>query len=322
MEKMYRMKTCLAALGLLLVCGCANVYYEKLSYLSPGNGGIAVRADAKAKLIVSGEQQLAQGTAKSIIEALNKKDVKCLRIATGADEAIDYYIFVNVTTGYKVSSQKSVPFNKARRLVENDGENGGYDVLTDDPGLPDASGSLYAAVAIYAINSLDPLSYFEVTANEGAFGDKAGQVRAKEEFASKFVAEIGRKFSDMTSTQHRDFDTAIPKHADGSMVRALKKGDIDKVDLRAKNLVPESFDDFIAKVKSEKNPKKLTPGLCCLYIMTLTQELNNFDIENLRKLYKRYYQIMLVAEDEGLAEACASSLARIEKKAAMTGNKI
>ena len=314
-------KTCLAILFLLLICGCENVTREKLSFMSPGNGGIAVRQDAKARLLVSGERQLARAIEASIAMAFNKKGVNGLKIVRGPSAAVDYYIIVNVTSSYKESQFSSTRFNSIKQVVEKDGERSGRDVVEMVPGRPDASGAMYAAVAIYSVTGLEPVHYFEFSANDGAFG-KARQ-HSPEAFANKFVAEIGRKFSDMISSQWRSFNTAIPKDdADIEMVNALKKGAFETVEARARTLIPESFDEYIQKVKSGKDAKEYNAGLCCYYLLALSREARHFDIDNLRLLHRQYYQILMLTETEGLAEACANSLARIEKKALMTGNKI
>ena len=321
MEKMYRMKTCLAALGLLLLCGCANVNYEKLSYVSPATGGISFKADGKAKLIVTSKGQLAQDAANSITAILNREGVRGVKVVNGAETSVDYYIFVNVTTGYKNSSDKA-PLNKKVVLVKSDKrtEKTNEYYIAEEPGYPEGSGALYASVSIYTVNSLDPLHYFEISSNEG---DCDGKVRTNEAFVNKFVSELGSKFSDLTATQPRVFDTAIPtSNVDSSMVKALKSGQLNQVHQRAKEHASDDFDAYIALAKNAKKLKPFRAGLCALYLSALAMEMNNFDIENLRELHRRYYQLLMITDDDGLAEACANALARVEKKAALTGNKI
>ncbi|MBR6374076.1 MAG: hypothetical protein IKS20_12930 [Victivallales bacterium] len=320
---MHRIKSCLAILFLLLLCGCENVTREKLSFMSPGNGGIALRQEAKARLLVSGEQQLSRAIEESIASAFNKKGGNGLKIVLGPSAALDYYIIVNVTTGHKESQYSSTRFNSITRVVERDGERNGRDVVETVPGRTDASGAMYAAVAIYSVTSLEPVHYFEFSANDGVIDNGGVGQHSREAFTNKFVAEISMKFSDMISSQWRRFSTAIPKDdVDIEMVNALKKGAFEAVEARGRTLMPGSFDEYVQKVKSSKNAKKYNAGLCCYYLLALSKEARHFDIDNLRSLYRQYYQILMLTENEGLAEACANSLARIEKKALMTGNKI
>ncbi|MBP5639517.1 MAG: hypothetical protein J6X55_08565 [Victivallales bacterium] len=323
------MKSCRMVLALamiLLFSGCASkVMWVELGYKTPGSSGVALKKDATIKLIGSGEKQLATATLQRIAQELAKHKNGGVKVISDANTPSDYYVLMNMSASHKVAPKESVPFNARKIRQEQDGKSGGKDIIAKIEGTPDVSGAMQVSVAIYSTAGLEPVHYFELALYDGDFRTENGKVRGNEQFVRDFTWQVGKAFADMFVSDSRSIKTAIPKeNADSVMVQALKAGSLQDAEARAHSLIPDRFDDFIAKVKGvgEKERKQFDSALCSYYLLAIARELGNYDIENLRTLHSQYSQILLFTQNAGLAEACANSLARIEKKAELTGNKL
>ena len=318
---------CLTLTSVMFLCGCANnVYWVKLNYKTPGNSGITLKKDSKVKLVAVGETQVAQATLRSIARAFDKSRNSEVEIILDANKPADYYILFRICTDFRTSSPEAVPFNSVVRIVEKNSERSGYDVIDTVPGTSSVSGAICVLGSIYSIASLDPVYHFEISMHDGDFAVEEGKLRGNEQFVNAFVNQLGYGFSDMFLTKVRNIATAIPQNiADDAMVSALQAGVVKDVATRAQALIPENFEEYRAKimaVEKKNDRKQFDGGLCCYYLLALSRELVNFDIDNLRELHKLYSQILLITQDDGLAEACANSLARVEKKAQISGVKL
>ncbi len=321
-------RTCefLSMLAMLaMLCGCATVDWVKLSYHTPGNSGVALKQHAAARLMATGEQQVAQATLNRIAAEFNSREDSDVRIVLNENEPADYYIYLNINSAFRAPSAEEVPYNASKTVGEQDGTTRGRNIIVTTSGQPSSSGAGCVAVAIYSATKLEPVHYFEVPMYDGDFAVEGGKLRGNEQFVGSLVEQTGQMFSDMFLTQKRDINTAIPKkNADGALVKALRAGDVEAVEQRTQELLADSVDGYLAKAAaaSKSAREKLEGGLCTCYLNTLAAELDNFDADTLQTVHERYTQILTLTADEGLAEACANALARVEQKAQMTGAKL
>jgi len=326
-NKAYAFCLTMALTSVLFLCGCANdVYWVNLNYKTPGNSGITLKKDSKVKLLAVGDVQVAQATLHNIARTFDKSQNSEVKIIFDANEPADYYILLRICTDFRISSPEAVPFNGSTRIVERNSETSGCDMIYTSPGTPSVSGATSVLGSIYSIASLDPVYHFEISMHDGDFAIEEGRLRGNEQFVKLFVEQISYGFSDMFLTKVRGISTAIPQNiADDAMVSALQAGAVNDVAVRAQALIPDNFEEYRAKimaVEKEKDRKQFEEGLCCYYLLALSRELVNFDIDNLRRLHKLYSQIFLITQDDGLAKACANSLARVEQKAQISGVKL
>ena len=108
------------------------------------------------------------------------------------------------------------------------------------------------------------------------------------------------KIKDAFLTQKRSIETALPKNADGDMKDAIRKGDVKAVQTRAKQIIPQSFDDFMKDIVAGKYKDN-------------ADEMEG-KLSNLKKLHALHVAILNQTKGDGLVIACPNSLARIESK--------
>ena len=297
-----------AAILLVALNGCSSVNWESIGYLSPANE-VSLKEKPSIKFIAVGDKAMLT----PLVEKLKGEFVKSGQFEFDATTP-DYWIILSGKKNFRADDAKTLPFNREIKKVAKETSTGGKEFIL----RKDAQSSTAAAmlsIAVYGVKNLNPVYYFDIALYDADF--KGGAVRQRTEYDSAFENQLIAKIKDAFLVQKRNIDTALPKNADKNMQSALLAGDTQGVANRAKQILPADFDSFMKDVLAGKYKEKKDEQESMLsnyYILALSQEIGNFEPENLEKLHARHLAILKQTTEDGLSIACPNSLARIESK--------
>lgn len=297
-----------AAALAVAISGCSSVSWENVGYVSPANE-INLEANPSIKIVAVGNKAMMD----PIVAAITSEFAKSGQFKMDAVTP-DYWIILNGERRFRVDDAKTIPFNRTVEKVVQQNDAGGYEYMRTVDHNSSAAAALLS-VAVYGVKDLSPIYYFDVAMYDADF--KGGNVRGEVDYNKAFDSQIMSKIKDAFLTQKRSIETALPKNADGDMKDAIRKGDVKAVQTRAKQIIPQSFDDFMKDIvagKYKDNADEMEGKLSNYYILALSQEIGNFEPANLKKLHALHVAILNQTKGDGLAIACPNSLARIESK--------
>lgn len=292
----------------LIITGCSSVKWEGVNYLSPATE-VNLKANPGVKIVALGNQKMLNPLVDTITREFAKSGQ--FKITT---ENPDYWLVFNGEAGFRTDDANAAKYNKKVTKVKNENKGGGYEYLTSADHSSSAS-TQFLSVAVYSVKDLAPVHYFDIALYDADF--KSGAVRDEKAYNALFTKQIISKVKDAFLTQKRTVNTAIPKAADSTMIKALLQGNSQGVIARAKVVIPAEFDKVIADAKAGVYKEKedvLEEMLCNYYVLALAQEINNFAPANLQALHRQHVAILNYAKDDALTEAVPNTLARIESK--------
>ena len=291
-----------------IISGCSSVDWAQVGYSSPANE-INLKANPKVKIVsLTNDASLNHLTAIIAAEFTKSGQIKI------DDVKPDYWIVLAGERAFRADNKAATQFNRKVEKLENKNAVGGCESMKETANMSTAATQL-VSVAVYSINDLSPVYYFDVALYDADF--KPAGVRGEVEYNKKFSAQIIAKMKDAFLAQVRTIDTALPKNADRQMRREMEENDANAVIARAKQVIPQEFDEFIADVTAGKYKEKTDEMECKLsnyYVLALAREVGSAEPENLKTLHAEHITILTRTNEDGLSIACPNSLARIENK--------
>ena len=305
-------KRLLLHVGVLLVtlvlCGCSSVSWENVGYTSPANE-VNLKSNPSIKVVAFGSSPILSPLVKSI----NQELVRSGQLKTGTGQP-DYWIAIYGEKDFRTDDAAAKPFNRKVEMVQKRTGGGGQDVLQTVDHNTSAAAE-FLNVVIYGVSNLSPVYYFDIVLYDSDF--KSGAVRGEADYNREFSKQIIAKFRDAFLVQKRVVETAFPDNGDSKMKKALVAGDTKAALARAKELVPQEFDAFVADVSAGKYKDKadeMETRLSNYYLLALANEIGNLEPGNLQKLHAQHVTILKLTTEDGLSTAVPNSLARIEHK--------
>jgi len=326
-----------------LITGCASVDTAKVNFMTPGNDGIALAPGSKIKLVSTGNQEickaiqmilarefqtvaeqniqnaveLAQREGKEVQKAKAQAETEQIQLS---DANPDYWLFISINNEYRKDDANVKGYNRSAVRLKEENQSGGREVikLTD----PSMTGSSAAVVnmTLYSVHGLVPIHSFDITIYDSE--KTKDTLRDESLYLRLFAIESVKRIKDGFLTMEREMTVLIPPNANKSLVSALKAKGSNKMQEAAKNLNLSALDKFleeINKLEEQHKPKlfddsKIVAKMANHYVYAIDFESCNLDTRSLRLAQRCYLAILKNTHDSLLAEACANSLARVERK--------
>ena len=332
-----------SAFLIAFIAGCASVDKAKVNFITPGNDGIAFAPGSKIKLASNGNQEaceaikrilaqefqavaeknvqnavaLAQSQGKDVQKAKAKAEAEQIAIT---DANPDYWLFLSINNEYRKDTVDVSAYNRAavRSKVEN--QAGGREVVKlSDPHLTGAAAAV-VNMTLYSVHGLVPIHSFDITVYDSEVAK--GTLKDEGQYLKKFVAESVKRIKDGFLTMEREMTVLLPPNANGKLVAALKAKDSGRMQAAAESLNLSPLDKFLEEINAleeQNKPKlfddsKVVEKMVNHYVYAIDFESRNLDTRSLRLAHRCYLAMLKNTHDDLLAEACANSLARVERK--------
>lgn len=326
-----------------LMTGCASVKTTQVNFVTPGNDGIAFASGSKIKLVSNGNEKacdaikrilahefqavaeknvqnavaLAQSQGKDIQKAKTKAEMEQIQIT---DANPDYWLFVSIQNEYRKDPANVTEYNRVvkRSKVENDA--GGREIVESSGARMSGAVAAVVNMTLYSVHGLVPIHSFDIAIYDSEMTTET--LKDESQYLKKFVGESVKRIKDGFLTMEREMTIMYPPNADKKLVAALKSKNGKMMQAVAESLNLSPLDKFLEEINAmeeQNNPKqfsdsKMVEKLANQYVYAIDFESRNLDTRSLRLVHRCYLAMLKNTNDKLLVEACANSLARVEKK--------
>lgn len=320
----------------MLMTGCAlkrpqpnaEIKFEVPSKLSIIKKGSLVR------IIPTGNSKReTPGFANELARKLNQAGY--LKVGNGHNP--QYILSLDTFWADRCDNNSDINYNVryyAKTKVYKDGSS--HEYIAHDYGASYTS-SLIGAVAIYEVNDIEPLAYFNVTAEDTKWirSDNKYQARITcdtKRQRNKLMAEIVVNINSLLSKERRNVPVILPSAGDSEAKQLLRTNRNKQAEERLKPLLPpaelselnsELYDQWNEKAKLNEKPERSMPeDLANYYLFYMSEEAGGITEANARIIHNAYASIILLAEDKSLINAAADSMSRLEDTANRLGIRL
>lgn len=326
-----------------IITGCASVKTAKVKFITPGNDGVALASGSKIK-IVSNRNDEVCNSIKNILmhefqEIANKNVKNAVKVAQEkgedpqkaqakaeseqiliSDANPDYWLFLSFNSEYRKDGAEVTDYNRIAMRVKEENQAGGREVIKLSQPYQTGSAAAVVNMVLYSVHGLVPVHSFGITIYDSEFAKDA--LKNEGQYLKLFAIETVKRIEDGFLTMEREMTVLIPPSANGKLESALKSKDSNKMKEVAMNLKLSPLDKFLeeinaleAKHKPELfNDSKMLEKMANHYVYAIDFESRNLDTRSLRLAQRCYLAMLKNTNDDLLAEACANSLARVERK--------
>ena len=325
------------------ITGCASVDTAEVNFITPGNDGIAFAPGSKIKLVSNGNQKVCE-TVKQILSvefqkvadknvqnavALAQsqgKDIQKAKAKAEAEQILlsdvnpDYWLFLSIDNEYRKDAANIAEYNRRAVRSKVEDQSGGREIVKLSNPLLTGSSAAIVNMTLYSVHGLVPIHSANITIYDSEIAKDA--LKDESQYLKLFAMESVKRIKDSFLTMEREMKVLLPPNANGNLVSALKAKDKNKIQEVAQSLNLTSLDKFLEEIKeleAQHNTKsfsdsKMIEKMANHYVYAIDFESNHLDTRSLRLVHRCYLAMLKNTQDNSLAEACANSLARVEKK--------
>lgn len=329
-----------------LMTGCASVETAKVNFVTPGNDGIAFAPGSKIRLVSNGNERMCDALKRILaheFQAVAEKNVQnavALAQSQGEDtqkakakaeaEQIqitdanpDYWLFVSIQNEYRKDTANVTEYNRVAMRSKIESDAGGRENVKSSGALLSGAVAAVANMTLYSVHGLVPIHSFDITIYDSEVTKET--LKDEGQYLKKFVHESVKRIKDGFLTMEREMTILYPPNADKKLVTALKANDGNMMQAVAESLNLSPLDKFLEEIKAleeQNNPKqfsdsKMVEKMANHYVYAVDFESRNLNTRSLRLVHRCYLAMLRNTDDKLLVEACANSLARVEKKLEM-----
>lgn len=324
------------AISCMLLLGCAykrpkpnaEVNFEVPSKLSIIKKGSLMRI-----IPTSNSHRETPGFAKELERRLNKAGY--FKVGNNANPR--YVLSLDTFWADRCDNSKQVDYNiRYFTMTKRSKDGSSRDYMTHDYGASYTS-SLIGAVAIYEVNNLQPLAYFNITAEDTKWvrGSSKSQARVmcdpKTE-RNKLMAEIIVNINSLLSKERRNVPVILPSGGDAQAKELLRSNKAKEAEKRLEPLLPPAelseltpalYEKWDAEAEKNETPKRdMSEDLANYYLINMAKEARGISEQSAKVIHDAYTTILLQAGNSSLIDAAADSMARLEETANRLGIKL
>lgn len=326
----------LFALNCMMLAGCAvkrpqpnaEVNFEVPSKLS------IIKKGSLLRIIPSkSSRRETPGFAKELSGRLNKAGY--FKVGNGGNPK--YVMSLDTFWADRCDNNKEKNYNIryfAKTKTYKDGSSTDY--ITHDYGASYTS-SLVGAVAIYEVRSIEPLAYFNVSAEDTQWVRSGNKSQAKvacdtRKQRRKLMAEIILNINSLLSQERRNIPVILPTAGDSTAKILLKANKAKQAEKRLQevippaklsDLTPDLYEKWDEEAEKNETPKRdFSEDLANYYLLNMAKEARGISQESALQIHDAYIAILLKSNDKSLINASADSLARLEETAKRLGIRL
>jgi hypothetical protein len=320
----------------MLMTGCAlkrpqpnaEVKFEVPSKLSIVKQGSLVRI-----IPTNNSKHETPGFAAELARKLNQAGY--LKVGNGKNPK--YILSLDTFWADRCDNKRDINYNVryyAKTKVYKDGSS--HEYITHDYGASYTS-SLIGAVAIYEVNNIEPLAYFNVAAEDTKWIRNQNKYQTRVACdtkiqRNKLMAEIVVNINSLLSKERRDVPVILPSGGDSEAKQLLRSNRIKPAEKRLKPLLPPAklselstglYDQWNEEAKQNEKPERSMPeDLANYYLFYMAKEAGGITEDSARIIHNAYTSIILLADDKSLINAAADSMSRLEETANRLGIRL
>ena len=326
-----------------LSTGCAKIGRAKVNFMTPGNDGIAFAPGSKIKIVSNGNEEvgrairiilirefqavaeknvqnaiaLAQSQGKDAQKAKAKAESEQIQIS---DVNPDYWLFISINNDYRKDDANVAEYNRRTYKTKDENQSGGREVIRLTGPLTTASSAAVVTMTLYSVHGLVPVHSFDIAIYDSEISKDS--LKDEKQYLKQFAMESVKRIMDGFLTMEREMTVLLPRTADKRLIAALKTKDSNKLQEIATSLNLTALDQFLEEINAleeQHKPKlfnngKMVRKMANHYVYAIDFESKNLDTRSLRLAQRCYLAMLKHTQDKFLAEACANSLARVERK--------